>query len=56
MLVEDEERWLSLCELAAKEQDAKKLRQYLQEIARILKAKPDPLKRVPPSGKSRISP
>jgi hypothetical protein len=51
MLAKDEERWLSLCELAAKEQDPEKLRQYFKEIARILKTKPPPPKRVPPSGK-----
>jgi CRISPR/Cas system-associated exonuclease Cas4 (RecB family) len=51
MLAKDEERWLSLCELAAKEQDPEKLRRYFEEITRILKAKPPPKKRVPPSGK-----
>jgi len=51
MLAKDEQRWLDLCELAAKEKDPKKLRQHLQEITRILKAKPPPPKRVPPSGK-----
>jgi hypothetical protein len=55
MLAKDVERWLSLCELAAYEEEPKKLRRHLQEITRILKAKPDRLKRVPPLGKSKIS-
>ena len=55
MLAKDVERWLSLCELAAKEQEPKKSRGHFKEITRILKAKPDPLKRGRLSGKSKIS-
>jgi hypothetical protein len=47
MLAKDVDRWLSLCELAAKEQDPNKLRGHFKEITRILKAKPAPLKRDP---------
>jgi len=55
MLAKDIERWLDLCEIAAKEQDPKKLRAQFKEITRILKAKPDPVKRVLRLGKSNIS-
>jgi len=51
MLTKDVKRWLSLCELAAKEQDPKKQRVILQDIARILKAKPDLPKRAPSTKK-----
>jgi hypothetical protein len=36
---EQKERWLELCELAAKEQDSAKLLKYIQEINRILEEK-----------------
>ena len=55
MLAKDVERWLSLCELATYEKEPKKLRRHLQEIARILNAKPDFRKRVPSLGKPKIS-
>lgn len=38
------EKWLELCELAAKEQDAKKLMALVQEINRLLEEKEQRLK------------
>ena len=38
------ERWLELCELAAKEQDGKKLMVLVQEINRLLEEKEQRLK------------
>jgi hypothetical protein len=38
------ERWLELCELAAKEQDAKKLMVLVREINRLLEEKEQRLK------------
>ena len=36
---EIEERWMRLCEMAATEQDSKKLLEIVQEINRLLKEK-----------------
>jgi hypothetical protein len=33
---QEKERWLQICELAAKEQDPKKLLAYVEEINRLL--------------------
>jgi hypothetical protein len=42
---EQKERWLELCELAAKEQNSDKLLQYVQEINLILEEKQKRLSR-----------
>ena len=42
---EPKERWLELCELAEKEQDAGKLIALVSEINRLLEEKRFPLKR-----------
>jgi hypothetical protein len=39
--VQDKERWIELCEQAAKEQDRERLLQLVQEINRILDEKKD---------------
>ena len=39
------ERWQELCELAAKEQDADKLSELVEEIDRMLEEKQDRLRR-----------
>jgi len=39
---EKRERWIQLCELAAKEQDKKKLMEYIAEMSRILEEKQGP--------------
>lgn len=41
---EKRERWLELCELAAKEQDSKKLLELIREINQILEEKEERLK------------
>jgi len=41
------ERWLELCELAAKEQDSKKLMVLVQEINRLIEEKDQRLKTRP---------
>ena len=48
MIGKNKERWEELCELAAKEQDPKKLMDLMQEINRLLKVKLDRLKSAPP--------
>jgi hypothetical protein len=42
--MEDQERWKELCELAAKEQDSKKLMELTREIIRLLNEKDARLK------------
>ena len=39
--VKDKERWMELCEQAAKEQDRERLLQLVQEINRLLDEKQD---------------
>ena len=39
MLSEQKEKWMELCELAANEQDARKLMALIAEIARLLEVK-----------------
>ena len=38
-MLDKKERWYELCELASKEQDAKKLIELTKEIDRLLRAK-----------------
>jgi|HubBroStandDraft_6_1064221.scaffolds.fasta_scaffold32924_4 hypothetical protein len=44
MFTDEKERWMELCELAAKEQDPVKLMALVAEINRILEAKEQRLK------------
>jgi hypothetical protein len=39
MLSKQKEKWMELCELAANEQDARKLMALIAEIARLLEVK-----------------
>ncbi len=41
MIIEKEERWIELCELASHEQDAEKRAALIEEILRLLMAKQD---------------
>ena len=44
--MENQEKWMEVCALAAKEQDPKKLMQLTQEILRLLDEKDARLKRL----------
>jgi hypothetical protein len=48
--MENQEKWMDLCAIAAKEQDSKKLMELTQEIIRLLNEKDARLKqlRTPP--------
>ncbi len=48
MFGKTKERWLELCDQAANEQDAAKLKALIEDIARLLKEKDDRLKGKPP--------
>lgn len=52
-MLNNRERWQELCELAAKEQDPKKLMELMKEINRLLEIKLNRLKGVPPSEGSK---
>jgi hypothetical protein len=47
---EKKERWMSLCEKAAQEQDSEKLMLLVQEITRLLDEKQERLKSLKNSG------
>lgn len=47
---EKKERWMSLCEKAAQEQDSEKLMLLVQEITRLLDEKQERLKSLENSG------
>jgi hypothetical protein len=50
-MAQNQERWLDLCELAGKEQDAKRLMELTEEIVRLLDER-----RKPPIGQQDNSP
>jgi hypothetical protein len=52
MFGDEKERWMELCELAAKEQDSVKLMALVAEINRILEAKEERLKTAHSNSKS----
>jgi hypothetical protein len=47
--MEEQERWKEVCELAAKEQDPRKLMELTKEIIRLLNEKDARLKRLQPT-------
>jgi hypothetical protein len=52
MFGDEKERWMELCELAAKEQDPAKLMALVAEINRILESKEQRLKQVHSANKT----
>ena len=52
MVGDEKERWMELCELAAKEQDPAKLMALVAEINRILDSKEQRLKQVHSANKT----
>jgi hypothetical protein len=48
MFGKTKERWMELCDQAANEQDAAKLKALIEDIARLLKEKDHRLKDKPP--------
>jgi hypothetical protein len=52
MTDEKKERWMELCEQAAKEQDDEKFNELILEVSRLLKVREDRSKRPAPQAKS----
>jgi len=52
MVGDEKERWMELCELAAKEQDPAKLMALVTEINRILESKEQRLKQLHSANKT----
>ncbi len=54
MMGKDKERWIKLCELAANEQDPKRMLELVAEIIKLLDAKEKRLKKTRAPKKTRV--